>query len=58
LAKGRRLMSGHVQVALYGSLQNPLEGSSIAASIQLELEKPAPLVDVLDGLGIPLGLVQ
>jgi hypothetical protein len=51
-------MSAHVQVALYGSLQNPLEGSSIAASIQLELEKPSPLVDGLDGLGIPLELVQ
>jgi len=44
-------MSEYVEVVLYGSLQNPLEGSSMAASIQLELGKPAPLVDVLDRLG-------
>jgi hypothetical protein len=51
-------MSGCVEVVLDGSLQNPLAGSSMAAFIQLELGKPAPLVDVLDRLGIPLGLVR
>jgi hypothetical protein len=51
-------MSEYVEVVLYGSLQNSLGRSSMPASIQLELRKPAPFVDVLDRLGIALGLVQ
>ena len=41
-------MNGYVEVGLYGSLQNQRGGSSMAARIQLELESPAPLVEVLD----------
>lgn len=51
-------MSEYVEVVLYGSLQSHLGGSSMATPIQFALGKPAPLVDVQDRLGIPLGLVQ